>query len=418
MTQAQSIVLASAPLHKLPKDKIVEICRSDPERAAAAIHALASFNTNDLPNTSFVRRAKSGSPGEYLTLVRVRRRIALSSEDGDLEAIKGGAQITAAGYRRLNQTIGLHIMTPQNVVVADQRQPNPYVEDDETSGRPRRVYCRKVAIGPSPETGNLVATDIMVRLDLELYFIEALTAKMRDDSSGKFVVMGSRDEHPMPDAKQGWKFIAVMQDVGIWYKVTDPKIGEVIKAQISRLKFADRIAQTVAERNAMKAHPSMPSTTRGLTISTTGVATLLIDAIGWAATASTAELEHLRTLAEEGRLHEQAEMVSAQTVEIDEVGTESDISTAREGDSDQGEYEEPQKPSTRQTVTKAAEPKPAEPAAEPEPEDGPPIEVLREDAEARAKTLGANISKIKMKEAGFAKVKDATREQLIKFLER
>lgn len=299
------VVLAS----NLTEERALALCREDPDSAAKLLVAIASKNTDLLPGTAFVRRE------DGTILKKMRTSVRLAESDGTLVAVgkkKVGDEfvpawdISISGYRKLNELPAIQVVKPEVVIVNGQKQMNPFIEVDKESGLPTVVYARCLAVGYSP-MGSLIATDIMVRLDINIYLLENIQAKMdreRTDAARDDIAMyGAKDEPPLDAAGKkliGYRFFPIhtVGGVGLWVNLRSRRTQNIFKDHTSRLKFIERLAQSFAERNALKAHPSMPKGVQAKN----GQATIRVT--GWTTDFDREDLNRLRELVESDRLPE------------------------------------------------------------------------------------------------------------------
>lgn len=403
------------PLARLGPEALLEACKTHPDQAAATISALVRLNTDMMPDTVFVRRGADG------TLKKVRTRVALRESEGHLVSFNRRVfdqgkwvetrqySIAAAGFRHLNAVIGLHLMTPNTVVVNDKLQPNPYVEVDAKTNRPTRVWCRSVAIGPSPVTGNLVATDVMLRYDLDLYLLENILAKVKreenkfkkDDKPSEALWAEYGGEADKPTTHQGrWKFFPLIAgDVGIWVNLSSPQMKAILGDHLTKVKFADRTAQTIAARNAMKAHPSMPSTAGE---AQNGLAYVTVT--GWTSSMSIEEIKTLQRLADENRLHERVDVEEhrVQAEDEDKADIEADVREAAVAEGRTPDEDEQDETDDRPDA-----------APDEAPVDHEALVAEALDAYQRYQAAhGKKAARAKLAEAGVAEVAEANDEQL------
>jgi hypothetical protein len=362
----------SKPLEALNPQEMTLYCREKPEEAAAKMTALLRCNTAELPGTAFVRRNPD------MTLQRVTRRVKLTESRKEIVTFnvnRGGfvdgrwkdkwvkaCDMTAIGYRALNNTVGLHCFNPPIVIVDGVEQPNPYIACDPIGRNPTIVYVRRVVVGPARDTGNLVATDLMLRFDLRLYLIETLLAKHRKIESeahkDEFLVWSTMDDRPN---EKGWKFYSVESDVGIWVNIKNRGVQAAFGDHNSRMKFVERIAQSIAERNAFKAHPGMPPSVEMDSENSAGV-----QVVGWTNAANQMDLEKLRRAVNTNTLQDHAEVhqvVIEKTEAADHAAAEAEAETeieaeAREiqeatGESQEQQTEPEQKPEQKEDAPKA-----------------------------------------------------------------
>lgn len=289
-TQQQHAPLAirrsveNAPLAHLTDAKALEYVTKYPEEAARVMLALIRDRTAELPGTMFVRR-------EGGVVKRQTVRLILRESQGHL--VYGA--YTLEGLRAVNQIAALNVMKPPYVMVEGQKQGNPYIERDEKTSVPRSVYCRALAVGLAPN-GTLAASDVVVRLDVFTYYLESIAAKM--DREHDLAEWGTDDEKPQSDGK--WKFFTIdsFTGSGLWVNYRHKAYHSIAKDHIARLKFIDRLAQSFAERNALKAHPSIP---KRLEVHNGACP---IDVHAWTSDFSREELKQLEDLIEQDRLHE------------------------------------------------------------------------------------------------------------------
>lgn len=324
--EAGAIVpFVAKPIDQMSEDELKAFCKDRPAEAAGKLSALMRMNTAMMSETVFVKRNPD------MTLQKVRKRSVLRQGLKEITTFKvnkrfknernewqdnwvTACDISAIGYRTLNQTAGLHVFNPPTVVVDGRLEPNPCIIVNEKYGKPEVVLCRKVVVGPARDTGNLVASDVMVRLDLRGYLLETLNAKMargdEKDMEG-FAEVGFADDEP--DAPGKWKFYSVDEDTGFWFNITHKKFRDCLREHQNRLKFAERIAQTVAERNAYKAHPAMPASVE---LGADGLAR--VEMVGWVNASNLAQLARLKEAVEQNKLHEIAEVRQVTVEKIDD----------------------------------------------------------------------------------------------------
>lgn len=439
---SDSKALAPArPLGAFNDAELLQFVKDQPDKAAAQLGALMRFNTALIPDTVFVRR------GQDLTLRQVRVHVRLAESRKEMISFKSKKKwkdengqwqeqtltnhdITAVGYLTLNRVAGLYVITPEQVVVNAQRQPNPYVETDENSGRPKVVYCRKVVIGPSRDLGNLVATDVMLRFDLDLYLIENLLAKLewadKDDDKERSEaqkraktddeldqMLDDIDAHamgvwgqPEDKPKRGrWKFYPIATDVGVWFNLMHPKFQAAIRDHVTRMKYCERIAQTVAMRNAMKQHPAMPASAADSDVP----GTALYAMVGWSNNMTAEGLARLKEMVENNTLHEEYEVKRVEVTKVDATD-DAEAETVAAGEA-----------STEAQVEEAGE---AQPEATAGQEEQKPAEPMDRAALIAAATKayqgvvdgsGKREARARLEKHGITTIEEATDDQLRKF---
>lgn len=295
-------------LDSLNLEKSVELAKSEPAKAGDVIMALIAQNTDALPDTAFVRR----QDGAFLK--KIKSGVTLRESDGTLVKI-GSKKVGSAfvpvydlsinGYRKLNEVTSLQVIRPENVIVDGTTQMNPYIQVNTETRMPEVVYARCLAVGYSP-FGSLCATDVMVRLDINIYLLENFQAKMKRAAEGvrdQIGMYGANDDPPV-DAKGvklgGYRFFPIhsVGGLGLWINYRNPVIQEVLGDHTTRLKFVERLAQSFAERNALKAHPAIPKGVK----SDNGIA--YVRCTGWTTDFTRDDIKRLQDLVAGDRLNE------------------------------------------------------------------------------------------------------------------
>lgn len=196
----------------------------------------------------FVKRTESG-------LVKaVKAQIRLEERKGHLAEIQGKVMITGTGYNEMNKVAGISIVTPDMLTLPDgTRVVNPYPMIDPASGSISKVWVKKMAIGLSP-IGNLVITTSTLLYDIQMYFIQDLVKKIKFNAAAGRLCMESMltDED-----KQKGIFYRIEGDLGVWADFSNKDVLTCIETFVQNKLFAERKAQTIAERNAFKKHPAL-----------------------------------------------------------------------------------------------------------------------------------------------------------------
>ena len=199
----------------------------------------------------FVKRTESG-------LVKaVKAQVRLDERKGHLAEIQGKVMITGAGYNEMNKVAGVSVVTPEKITLPDGSMVvNPYPIIDLISGSISKVWVKKMAIGLSP-IGNLVITTSTLLYDIQMYFIQDLVKKIKFNAAAGRLCM----ESMLTDQdKQKGIFYRIEGDLGVWADFSHKEILTCIETFVQNKLFAERKAQTIAERNAMKKHPALATT--------------------------------------------------------------------------------------------------------------------------------------------------------------
>lgn len=311
-------------IDSLNYERSLALVKARPELGAQLIMALIAQNTTALPDTAFVKRSDGQMMKRHMASITLRESeghlvpIKKSVKVGDVWETKITYDYSIAGLRRINELGAIQIIRPERVMVGGQAQMNPYIEVDPESRMPQVVYARTLAVGYAP-SGSLVATDSMVRLDINIYLLENLQAKMKElgENAGRLGIYGVRASPPeqKPDENDDksekdrkararaltpacWVFMPLhsVGGIGMWVNLSAPEFQRVISDHTTRLKFIERLAQTFAERNALKAHPAVPKTLNAQN------GTALVRVYGWTTDFARDEIEKLRDLIEKDQL--------------------------------------------------------------------------------------------------------------------
>lgn len=236
-----------------------ELKKRTPDELTALVQALRHNKVSALGDGQvFVRRGPDGfveAVQATVTLSERKKEIYGITKD---DKAKGNYSITAQGYGALNRVAGVNMVTPPWLELRDgERVPNPFLvrEKDALTGmtRTRGVWVRKIAVGPTP-MGNLAAVDAKLYFDLDVYFLQDILVKIKWSPECGDVVMlnGITDD----DRK---KFLVIPWEYGLCIKANPAhkEIRSLIETQVQRQKFAERIATTICERNALKKHPAI-----------------------------------------------------------------------------------------------------------------------------------------------------------------
>jgi len=195
----------------------------------------------------------------------VKSKMNLMQSLGHLYYVSKKYNITSDGYKHLNKVASISMVNPQSVIVDGKEQSNPYIERHERTKITKAVYIRKIGIGYSP-AGNITIIDKTLHYNLYTYFIQSIQAKMNKKKweSGKqtdeaeypnCAELGVKDKEPIKKGK--WVWYEMEEPLGIWANYEDPAIIACLEEHTQKQRFADRIAQTIVERNILKDHPAI-----------------------------------------------------------------------------------------------------------------------------------------------------------------
>lgn len=262
----------------------------------------------------FVKKTPSGE------VQAVKANVALSEKKGQLYVVQGKCQVTAEGYFKMNEIANVSIVTPSTLKLPNgDVVVNPYPIIDPVSKSISKVWVKKIAVGLSP-IGNLVVTSSTLLYDIGMYFIQDLHKKVQKDKNAGRMCM--RPMLTEDDLKKGM-FLPLEGELGIWVDINHPDVLKALDTFIQNKLFAERKAQTICERNALKKHPALATITV-LPQGTEKNHFATIPVIGYQQKFTEKDLQDIAEKADQGEKVE----FNGQTVEIIETSgevTEEDI---------------------------------------------------------------------------------------------
>jgi len=205
------------------------------------------------------------------TLKNVMATVNLSEAAQDFFNIQGKSIISAAGYKKLNRIASINIISPPTLWWNDKEVPNPYPIQGREEGTVKAIMMRRIGIGFSP-IGNLVIIDKSLYFNIHTYWMETL-AKLASTKPA-VAKLGIRYMCPFApgetsqEGKEGefyvrtpenkvYLFIGMEAGTGIWLDLSHDEAIKIFKDHTQRQKFAERIGQTILDRNILKDHPAI-----------------------------------------------------------------------------------------------------------------------------------------------------------------
>lgn len=270
----------------------------------------------------FIKRTSTGA------IKAIKAKLILREREGHLAVIQGKSMITAAGYNEMNKIAGVSIITPEKLTLpSGDVVVNPFPIIDKESGTIDKVWVKKVGIGFSP-IGNLVMTSSTLLYDIRMYFIQDLNKKVQTNKSAGRMCMESMltDEE-----KRKGMFLPIQGKMGIWVDLENKDVLKCMDTYIQNKLFAERKAQTIAERNVLKKHPALSQ----VYVEATGPQYNHIGAVsvvGYTHDLNRDDLQNLASMAEKGEDLTEYKGVKVDVIDanvIDEV-EEEDLYTARD----------------------------------------------------------------------------------------
>jgi hypothetical protein len=240
---------------------------------------------------AFVRRGKDGS------LHQVIRPVRLSKSDGSImqimakrpiyveghkwagqqvrdtkatpknefewkEVVLGDARkatVLYPGFLKMNAVAGCAVGQPPSVMVDGKQRTNPYVDREvRPDGRPgaiRRIVIQVVVVGPAPATGNPVVVNYTLDYDPSTD-LQHMLGKISEELPDE--VFLCPEGAPLPDGARAheWGYQPIAEGIGYRFNLRTKAVAETFREYVNIQANALKKAQTVARRNAMKAHPA------------------------------------------------------------------------------------------------------------------------------------------------------------------
>ncbi|WP_155394965.1 hypothetical protein [Clostridium sporogenes] len=270
----------------------------------------------------FIKRTAAGA------IKAIKARLVLREREGHIAVIQGKSMITAAGYNEMNKIAGVSIVTPEKLTLpSGDVVVNPFPIIDKESGTIDKVWVKKIGIGFSP-IGNLVMTSSTLLYDIRMYFIQDLNKKVQTNKSAGRMCM---EAMLTDEEKRKGMFLPIQGKMGIWVDLENKDVLKCMDTYIQNKLFAERKAQTIAERNVLKKHPALSQ----VYVEATGPQYNHIGAVsvvGYTHDLNRDDLQNLASMAERGEDLTEYKGVKVDVIDanvIDEVG-EEDLYTARD----------------------------------------------------------------------------------------
>ena len=271
----------------------------------------------------FIRRTTSGA------IKAIKAKMTLKESKGHLAVIQNKVSVTAAGFYELNKVAGISIITPEKLTLPDGSVvTNPFPILDPQSGTISKVWVKKMAVGYGP-TGNIVITSSTLLYDIAMYFIQDMVKKIKYNAkAGKFCIESVLTK----EEKETGIFLKIEGAIGVWANLKEKDAQTCLETFVQNKLYAERKAQTIAERNCLKKHPSLAISI----VDNQGTENnhyASVDVIGYTHDLSQNDLEKLANEAAEGNINNfKGTPVDITDANIIDDITEEDFHTAVEED--------------------------------------------------------------------------------------
>lgn len=281
-------------------DKLVRLMRGVFELRAEKV---TSVNADEI----FVVRTPQGelrrvTKGVQLSLARkelyqIPRR--QQNDDGDWETAveKGVAQLTVAGLHQLNAIAGCYVGLEPTQQIDGKAVNNPYIErwaddkEEQIIGDVRRIVVTAIVAGLTESGAPVVVRytyeyepgkELLHRI-AELHGkIDYKTKQPKCDgveliSRGDFEAFKAENT-PKTGRKPSWKYVPSIGGTGYAVNLADRQVAAAFADMVHVTREAIKKAQTVAIRNAMRAHPAL---SRGSVLIDQSTGIGVVRVVGW-----------------------------------------------------------------------------------------------------------------------------------------
>lgn len=178
--------------------------------------------------------------------------VILREELNQLVEVDGEVTISAIGYDYLNKVTELSFLAPDTLTINGQEMNNPYIVYDNDESVKKAIYkCIAYGMGP---LGNRVLTSATVEFNPDVQLLKDLTYVVCNDAEA-----GRITKEPLltqEDKELGYS-IPLKDDLIVYCKLNNADINKAFEIYSNNKAYAERIAQTMAKRNALKVHPAL-----------------------------------------------------------------------------------------------------------------------------------------------------------------
>lgn len=210
--------------------------------------SLTTMRENQKPvvlggNDAIVKMTDSG------LIKAVKAKVPLSEKTGEIACVQGKTLLTAPGYYKINQVVGVNFYMPEKLELPNgDIVVNPYPIIDPDSSTLRKVWIRETGVGYNA-LGNMQVVTITLLYDINVYFADTLMKKIeKNKAAGKLCMESSLTD----EEKRTGIFVSVDGPMGLWANMNCPDTFDAVKQFLQDKKFGERKAQSVIERNIIK----------------------------------------------------------------------------------------------------------------------------------------------------------------------
>jgi hypothetical protein len=170
-----------------------------------------------------------------------------------LNDINGEVDISALGYNLCNKLTGISLLEPHKILIDGAEKENPVIKRNSFN-EIVEVYYKCLAVGYGP-SGNIVITSSTISYRPDDYLTKDLMSVIsKDEMAGKLTRLSLLTEE---EKNTGYCAKIESKNIVIYANMEHPEIIKVFDSYVNNLTFAERTAQTICKRNALKQHPAL-----------------------------------------------------------------------------------------------------------------------------------------------------------------
>ena len=211
-----------------------------------------------------MRMAKGGAVRSVVKTIR------MSEDRGDVyymsrkKKTRGGGDqwikipvLTGMGYKRLNNLLSVNLWGPETQIgESGERVANPYPYRDPQTNEVKAYRVRRVGVGRNG-IGNIVAIELTLTYDLELYLAQSLYKQWKGwGSDAQFKTWGKLQSTANVDARDSnnpdKRVVNCPGGVSLVLDLGHRDVVGLFDEHTQRQKFGERIALSIADRNILK----------------------------------------------------------------------------------------------------------------------------------------------------------------------
>lgn len=165
----------------------------------------------------------------------------------------GEIDITLTGYNLLNKFTEVSVLEPDKINYEGKLRENPLVIKNEY-GEVERVIYKCLAVGYAPN-GHICVTSSTLHYNPAAYLLKDLMGVIaEDEKAGKITRENLLTQQ---EKSQGFCMPFYKNDLVVWVDINNVDVIKAMENFINNQTYAERIAQSLCKRNALKQHPAL-----------------------------------------------------------------------------------------------------------------------------------------------------------------